>query len=600
MATGKLKIHSENILPIIKKWLYSEHDIFVRELVSNACDAIKKLELLGKAKGEQGIEIKTDKEQKTLTFSDTGVGMTADEVERYIAQLAFSGAEEFVEKYAKEGEQIIGHFGLGFYSSYMVADRVEIDTLSHQEGAEPASWVCDGGAEYELGKGERDERGTTITLHLNDESGEFLETAKLREILLRYCAFLPYPILLDGERLNEHNPLWMKPAAECSEEEYIAFYRQLYPGQPDPLFWVHLNVDVPFHLKGILYFPKLRRDFDMGKNQIKLFCNRVFVSESCGDLIPDYLMVLQGAIDSPDIPLNVSRSYLQMDRTVRQLAGHVAKKVADRLVALRRTDRDRFLASWPDIEVILKLGAIQDEKFYDRIRDLLVWKSSKEEWTTLEEYIERNGERIFYSAHVGQQPDYLKLYEEVGKEVLFTHPTIDTHLIHFLEQKRPGLKFERIDSAIDDTFIDRDREKTVLDAEGKTEATRLADFLRRSLDVEVEAKSLAADSVAGFVKIDEHARRMRDFLKMSAPESGDLGLEGLMEGKCTFVANTNSPLMQALLKLSMGQSALAGELAKQVYESALLAQRELAPEAMERFIERNQSLLERLAIAAAK
>lgn len=615
MATGKLQIHSENILPIIKKWLYSERDIFARELVSNGCDALQKIKLL-REKGESVVggdelrlDISIDRERGLLLFSDTGIGMDAEEVERYIAQLAFSGAEEFVEKYQMKGEaeQIIGHFGLGFYSSYMVASSVEIDTLSYREGAAAAHWVCDGGADYTLEVGSRTERGTTITLHLNEESQDLLEPGRLREILLHHCAFLPFSIYLDGERLNEKPPLWMKAPSECTDEEYRDFYRQLYPTEPEPLFWVHLTVDFPFHLKGILYFPKIRRDFDFKSNNIKLFCNRVFVSDNCRDLIPEYLTVLQGAIDSPDIPLNVSRSHLQMDRTVRQLASHISKKVSDRLVAFIRNDRERFLNCWPDLEVIIKLGAIQDEKFYDKVQEALVWKNSLGEWTTLDEYLERNREkhenRVYYSADFRHQPDFLKLYREKGVEVLFTHPSIDSHLIHFLEGKRSSVKFQRIDSELDDSFIDRGREKTVLDGEGKTEATRLADFLRRSLEVEnleVEARSLATDSVAGLIRIDEHARRMRDYLRMSSPESGDLGLEGFLAGKRTFVANTNSPLMRSLLKLSEREEELAKELAVQIYESALLSQRELPPDAMDHFIQRSQELLEKLAVAATK
>ncbi|HUD02363.1 MAG TPA: molecular chaperone HtpG, partial [Rhabdochlamydiaceae bacterium] len=389
MTHGTLKIHTENILPIIKRWLYSDKDIFVRELVSNACDALRKLQILrdqnlADIKDEElKIELVIDKEARTLQFIDTGLGMTAEEVEKYIAQVAFSGAEEFMNKYQSgEKEQIIGHFGLGFYSAYMVAEKVTIDTLSYQASAEAAFWSCAGSSDYLLEKGTRASRGTTITLHVQED--EFLEENRLREILQRYCLFLPYPIYLNGTRINEQDPLWLKNSADCTEKDYLDFYHTLYPLEPDPIFWIHLNIDIPFHLQGILYFPKLTKRFDWNKSNIQLFVNRVFVSESCKDLIPDFLMCLRGAIDSPDIPLNVSRSSLQMDRTVRQLSSHISKKVADKLAALHQSDKEKFLAAWPEIEMIVKLGMLQDEKFYARAKDFLVWKTTADTWTTLE------------------------------------------------------------------------------------------------------------------------------------------------------------------------------------------------------------------------
>lgn len=336
MAKQHLQIHSENILPIIKKWLYSDKDIFLRELISNSCDAIYKVKLLqdrGEIPVEENnefrIDVKSDKDKKTLTISDNGVGMTEEEVEKYIAQIAFSGAEDFLSKYQtnQEQDQFIGHFGLGFYSSYMVSSQVDVETLSYRPGSEPVFWSCDGSAEYTIEKGSRQTRGTDIILHVDADSEEYLEKNRLKEILHHYCDFLPYPIYLDGERINTQEPLWVKSPSSCTDQEYLDFYRHLYPGEEDPLFWVHLNVDYPFHLKGILFFPKLRRDYETEKNTVKLFCNRVFVSDNCKDVIPNYLMALRGVIDSPDIPLNVSRSYLQMDRTVKQLGSHISKKI---------------------------------------------------------------------------------------------------------------------------------------------------------------------------------------------------------------------------------------------------------------------------------
>lgn len=606
MATGTLKIHSENILPIIKKWLYSEKDIFVRELVSNACDAIAKLKIL-REKGETRardeefrIDVRIDKEARTLCFSDTGLGMDATEVETYIAQLAFSGAEDFIAKYSseKEGDQIIGHFGLGFYSAYMVASRVDIQTRSYREEAQPVFWSCDGSSQYTLDVGSRDRRGTDILLHLAADESEYLETERLERILNHYCSFLPFPIYLNDKRLNEEEPLWMKLPSECTKKDYLAFYRHLYPSEPEPLFWVHLNVDFPFHLKGILYFPKLRRDFDFSRNAIKLFCNRVFVSDDCKDLIPEYLTVLRGAIDSPDIPLNVSRSYLQVDRTVRQVGTHISKKISDRLVGLLQLERENFLAAWPDLEVICKLGAMQDDKFYDRVKECLIFKSTSGEWTTVEGYLERNREkhdgRVFYAGDERHQPPFLKLYREKGIEVLYMSSSLDTHLVSFLERKLAGVKFQRIDGAIDDAIVDHVREKTVLDAGGKTEGTRLAEYVKSVIGVvDVEAKSLASESLPAFLVLDEHSRRLRDYLVASEtkghlPEDFD---------RRKLVVNTNSRLMTAIQSLKDKKPDLAKDLCWQVYDMALLGQREMKPEALDAFIHRTNDVLEKLAEA---
>ena len=377
MRQNNLSIHSENILPIIKKWLYSDKDIFLRELVSNACDALNKVRIILGDVGEFKVSISIDAKGRTITVADTGIGMSEEEVEKYIAQIAFSGAEEFVEKYKSQTEKdpIIGHFGLGFYSAYMVAAKVEIDTLSYLPDAKPVFWSCDGSSSYSIGAGKRESRGTQITLQIDEQSSEYLEESKLRELLHRHCSFMPFPIDLNGKALGNQEPLWLKSPNECTEKEYLTFYRQLFPTDPEPIFWIHLNVDYPFHLQGILYFPKIHRKFDTNESAIKLFCNRVFVSDNCKDILPDFLMILRGAIDSPDIPLNVSRSYLQVDKNVRQLSSHISKKVSDKLNQLYKTDREKYIASWPDIEMIVKLGLLQDEKFYDKIKDILIWKT---------------------------------------------------------------------------------------------------------------------------------------------------------------------------------------------------------------------------------
>lgn len=596
-----LSIHTENILPILKKWLYSDKEIFVRELVSNSCDALSKLKVLREqgvaAPGDEElrIDVTLDKKARTLTFSDNGIGMTSEEVEKYIAQLAFSGAEEFLGKYKteKEGEQIIGHFGLGFYSAYMVAENVTLHTLSYQEGVKPALWECSGSHTYTLEEGDRCTRGTEVTLFLDKDSDEFLEEGRLGDILRRYFAFIPFPIYLNGTQINGKAPLWQKPAAECTSDEYRAFYRQLYPLEEDPTFWIHLHVDYPFHLKGILYFPKITKRFEWGKSEIKLFCNRVFVSENCKDLLPDYLMVLRGALDSPDIPLNVSRSYLQMDRTVRQLAGHISKKVADKLVQLYTTQKDTFLAAWSDIEMVVKLGVLQDEKFYEKVKDVLVWENLEGEWKTLSEYQAAHQDAyqntIFYTEKGTASSPVLELYRKQGIEVLLANHHIDTALMNFLEGKASPLKFQRLDGALSDAILDKTKEKTLLDAEGKTEATKIADFFRTHLSKEhlsIEAKSLSSPDLPAFVVFEEGLRRLRDYMAISGQP-----LPKEMGEKRTLILNTNSPLVYSIYGLKDKNPQLAEELAQYLFELSLLSQKELKPEQLSSFAERSSRVL---------
>lgn len=597
MVQGTIKIHSENILPIIKKWLYSDKDIFVRELISNACDAISKLRTITEDQTQEWrIDLVINKENRTLTFSDNGIGMTGEEVEKYIAQIAFSGAEDFVKKYQsnKEEDQIIGHFGLGFYSAYMVAETVKIETLSHEVGAESVLWSCDGSSTYTLEKSERTTRGTAVILTLSKEEEEYLDPTRMREILNAYCSFLPYPIYLNGSCINEKPPLWMKNPVECTDQEYLAFYRTLFPTESEPLFWVHLNVDYPFHLKGILYFPKISQESDLKKESIKLFCNRVFVSDNCKDLLPDFLMILRGAIDSPDIPLNVSRSYLQMDRTVRQLGSHIAKKISDRLSALYRSEKEKFLSYWEDIETIIKFGALQDEKFYERAKEFLVYKNSEKSWTTLEEYIERHPEQTVYYAF--EEGHFLDLYREKNIEVLFIRATlIDQALIQMLERKT-GAHFKRIDSHMDDTILDPSKEKGLLDAEGRSEAAKLAEFFKKKLDVEqldVEAKSLASASIPAFLMLKEEERRMRDSL---AYQNREFMKQARSFIKPTFVINTNSKLINAIHAVEKTDPGLAQQMARGVYDLACLSQREMEPEGMSEFVARSTSVLEALAL----
>lgn len=608
MVKKTLEIHSENILPIIKKWLYSDKDIFVRELVSNACDAIYKVKLL-RDKGELQvnddefkIEIQINKTDRTLKFIDTGIGMDAEEVQKYIAQIAFSGAEEFVNKYKtnNEKDQFIGHFGLGFYSAYMVAEKVEIDTLSWKPGAEPVFWSCDGSRDYEIDKGKRTSRGTEVTLYIDKDNDEYLDEFRLGQILNHYCAFLPYPVYLGTRRINDHEPLWIKGPSECTEKDYLDFYRYLYPMEENPIFWVHLNVDYPFHLKGILYFPRIRRDFDMSKNTVKLYCNRVFVSDNCKDVIPNYLMALRGVIDSPDIPLNVSRSYLQMDRTVRQLGSHISKKVSDSLATLYRNEKERYIKAWEDISVVVKLGVLEDEKFYERVKDIIIWKTTDGAWTTVDEYLERNRtktkDKIYYTKDDKHHSHFIDIYHQKGIEILCAGSPIDPFLIQFIEKKISPVTFQRIDAGIDDHILDKDREKIIVDASGRTEAAKLADFIRSKLSddkIEVEAKSLAAESLPGFIMMDESQRRMRDYMMQLDPKEG---MEKMMPmiGKRTFVVNTNNPLIAAIEKLDHVNPDLAKDMVKETYELALLSQREMDPSMLNDFIARSNRVMENL------
>ncbi|MCH9614809.1 MAG: Chaperone protein HtpG [Chlamydiia bacterium] len=581
---AKLKIHSENILPIIKKWLYSDKDIFLRELVANACDALSKCKVLG-LEDELRVDINVDKEKKTITISDTGVGMTADEIKNYIAQIAFSGAEEFVSKYKDEQTEIIGHFGLGFYSAFMVSDVVEIDSLSHQDGAEAAYWECDGSSDYKMKKGSRETRGTTITLNVNSE--EHLDENKLRSILDEHCKFLAFPIYLGETRINDKEPLWMKPPSECTDEEYLEFYRLIHPMEPDPIFWIHLNVDYPFHLKGILYFPKITPRFEFNKSNIRLFCNRMFVSDNCKDLIPDYLTVLRGVIDSPDIPLNVSRSMLQMDMTVRSLTKHISKKVSDRLSGLFKADRDEFVAKWPDIELIIKLGVLQDDKFYERMQDCLLFKTTVDEWKTVNE-LKEGKEKIFYTTSDDRM--LTKLYQDQGHEVVYADSYLDAPLMNALEPKLAPLKFMRVDGSLDESITDKEKEKSVLDQDGKTEAHLLEELVKGELEgIDVEAKSLSSTTLPAFVMFTEESRRLRDYMKLSNGE-----MPGDILGKPKLVVNTNNPLIEGLPKLKAKDPALAKALVEQVYELSLLSQKELAPEKLSQFIERSSEVLEKL------
>lgn len=602
---GTLKIHSENILPIIKKWLYSEKEIFVRELVSNACDAIHKLEVL-QSRGEAGldhspfqIEVTIDSAKKQLIFADNGIGMDQEEVEKYIAQIAFSGAEEFVKKYKNQNENdgLIGHFGLGFFSSFMVSEKVEIHTLSYKENSKAVYWSCDGSSSYEIRESERSKRGTQIILSIAKDEEEMLDPAHLRLLLNRYCAFLPYPILLNGAVINEKTPLWVKNPAECTEKEYHDFHRFIFPGEEDPLLWIHLNVDYPFRLKGILYIPKFSKSYETKKDTIKLFCNRVFVSDQCKELLPDYLLGLQGVLDSPDLPLNVSRSALQLDKTIKQLGQHVSKKISDRLVQMATHERTPFLDQWNAIAPFVKIGALQDEKFYERTKEILFWKNTLGEWTTVEEYLERNRpktqEKVFYCKDEAQE-GCLSLYKEKGIEVLFTSNSyLDQALMQAIEKKTTA-SFQRIDSTLHDALIDTTKEKVLLDASGKTESGKIEDLFRKHLSsavAEISAKSLTSTGLPGFLMIKEEERRFRDTLAFHSPD-----MPNAFPLKPTLVLNTNSPLIKAILTVEPEDPELSQSMVHAVYDHACLAQREMDPKNFSSFLGRNLQMLEKLAL----
>lgn len=596
MAKGTLKIHSENILPILKKSLYSDKDIFIRELVSNACDAMSKLKILREnnecsfVDEELKIDITINRDTKTISIEDRGIGMNAYEVENFIAQLAFSGAEEFSKKYASLNaqDQIIGHFGLGFYSSFMVSKQVELETLSYKSSESAVFWSSDGSYDYTIDQSDRSTRGTKITLHIDQDSEEFLEDNRLREILTKYCSFLPYPIFLGGEQINNNKPLWLKNPSECTEQDYLDFYHELYPMDAPPVFWIHLNVDYPFNLKGILFFPKFNKRFDYTKSQIQLYCNRVFVSDNCKDIIPEHLMMLKGVIDSPDIPLNVSRSALQMDRTVRQLSSHISKKVTDRLTNLHQTNEKEFLEKWPDCELVVKWGILHDEKFYDRVKSCLVFKTIDGNYMTLEQYNAKNetktDKHIYYLADEHPFKDVIKMFKEKDIDVLLAPTNIDAPLIQFIESRNAPYKFKRVDGGIEDLFLDK--KDSDGNASNKVEVENLFKSLLENNELQVEAKNLSSKEIPGMIIVDEQSRRLYEYFMMSQGE-----VPAGFPRKHTFVVNTNHDAIHKLEKLSLVDKALASKIAKQIYKLSLLAQKELKIEEMSDFVSESHDLM---------
>lgn len=502
---GNISIHTENIFPIIKRWLYSQHDIFLRELISNAVDAINKRKYADPdfRQEDMKIEVKLDDKKKTIQVSDTGIGMTADEIKKYINQIAFSGAEEFIEKYKDVQTNIIGHFGLGFYSSFMVAQKVTIDSLSSAPDSVPAYWECDGDTDFIMKEGKRKEVGTTVTIYLNKESEEYASETKIREILERYCNFTPWPIMFKDKQVNELEALWNRKPKDVTKEEYIEFYKKVWHDYQDPVFWIHLNVDFPFNLRGILYFPKLRNEPEFFKGQVKLFCNNVFVADNLEDLIPEFLLLLKGGIDIPDIPLNVSRSFLQNDAQVRKISKYIVKKVADHFAETFKEDRKKYEEYWEDINTFIKFGLLKDEDFMEAMKDMVLFKSASGDYVTIEEYKSRNkseGEktRIWYASGEDTQVSYLKLMQEQGLEVVFQTSPLDTHLYQLLESKLENIEFIRIDSELNDLLVNKDK-KELVDLDNRADSDKLREIFYKALGQEVEA-SFSKESYGEFIK----------------------------------------------------------------------------------------------------
>ena len=619
MEKGTISINAQNIMPVIKKWLYSDKDIFVREIVSNACDAISKYKLLvqaGKAPDDTyRVDVIADRQAGTLTVSDNGVGMTAEEVKKYIAQVAFSGAEEFLKQYKpEEGDKggIIGHFGLGFYSAFMVSKKVTVDTLSWQEGAQAALWTSEDGMEYEMSAGTRASRGTTITMYLNDEDKEFLDLYTLTGVLEKYCAFMPTPIFVrevkpepaEGEekkdetaedklekepqQVNDTSPLWLKKPSECTEEEYRAFYHKVFHDLEEPLFWIHLNAEYPFNLKGILYFPKIRNEFSASEGQVKLYSNQVFVADNIKEIIPEFLLLLKGVVDCPDLPLNVSRSFLQNDGYVKKLSGYITRKVADRLTTEFNTHREDYQRYWDDIHPFVKYGCIRDEKFYDRVKDVILFKTTDGEYLTLKEYGDRafDGDKkiVFYASDPQRQAQMIKLYTDSGKPVVLLDTMIDNNFISFMEYSgKNEVTFRRVDASM---------EGLTEDGAEKNEETRAAleALFRKALSDEqlsVQMEQFKSSEMPAMITVEEQSRR---FTEMSRAWGGSYNLPE----KRTLVLNAAHPLIK-YLETADAEAELTKDVCEQVADLAEMSRQMLSPERMVAFLARSNKLLTELA-----
>lgn len=618
---GNLSIHSENIFPIIKKWLYSDHDIFVRELISNGCDAItklKKLEVMGEATLAEDnafkIEVIVDDKAGTLTFKDNGLGMTADEVKQYINQIAFSGAEDFLSKYKDKAneDQIIGHFGLGFYSSFMVADQVQIDTLSFSEGAEAVRWVSDGGSEYEMSESDRTERGTTITLTIGEDSKDFLNEYTVRSTIQKYCSLMPIEIFLtnpnkeepkdeNGEvkeptepmSLNDTHPLYLKKPNECTDEEYKEFYQKTFMDFKEPLFWIHLNMDYPFNLKGILYFPKLGNQFDTMEGQIKLYNNQVFVADNIKEVIPEFLLLLKGVLDCPDLPLNVSRSFLQNDGFVKKISSYITKKVADKLSSLYKTDKESYEKFWDDINPFIKFGCLKDEKFFDKTKDIILYKTTTGDYVTLPEYLERNHSKhenkVYYVTDEALQAQYVKMFKDHDMEAVIMNTTIDQPFISHIEMKETDTKFARIDADLTDTLKEDD---DASEEDNKQLVEEVQGIFRKALaneQLNVSIENLKSEDISGMILLPEESRRMQDMSKMY----GMFGMDSaMMPSNESLLLNKKNKLVKYILDHKDEEN--TDIFCQQIYDLAMISHKQLEPEAMTKFIERSNKILEKL------
>ena len=661
--TGNLSINSENIFPIIKKWLYSDHDIFYREIVSNGCDAItklKKLELMGEYTKPEDMEYKVqvtvNPDDKTISITDNGIGMTESEVEEYINQIAFSGAQDFLEKYKDKAneDQIIGHFGLGFYSAFMVADKVTIDTLSYKEGSKAVHWESEGGLTFEMKDGEKAEQGTTITLYLNEDSYEFSNEYRAREVLEKYCSFMPVPIYLNNEKaepqyetiekdeltdkdtvietivepakteekekengeketvevepakekykiakrpvaLNDTTPLWGKHPNECTDEEYREFYRKVFHDYKEPLFWIHLNMDYPFNLKGILYFPKINTEYDSIEGTIKLYNNQVFIADNIKEVIPEFLMLLKGAIDCPDLPLNVSRSALQNDGFVKKISDYITKKVADKLSGMCKTDRENYEKYWDDIAPFIKFGCIKDEKFSEKMNDYILFKNLDGKYLTLKDCLEENKEKhentVFYVTDEKEQSQYINMFKKEGLDAVILPHSIDSPFINHLEQKNEGLKFLRIDTDLNSNFKEEVKED---DEEFKKTSESLTEIFKKALGndkLEIKVEKLKDESISSMLTVSEESRRMQDMMKMYNMYGMDPSMFGGV-GE-TLVLNANNKLVQYVLNHGEGEN--TGKICEQLYDLALLAHGSLSPERMTGFVARTNEIMMMLA-----
>ena len=644
MATksGSLSINSENIFPIIKKWLYSDHDIFYRELISNGCDAVtklKKLDMMGEYSLPEGykgkIEVICDAENKTLTFKDNGLGMTADEVEEYINQIAFSGATDFIEKYKDKSnsDQIIGHFGLGFYSAFMVADEVHIDTLSYKDGATAVHWECDGGTEFTMEDGDRSEVGTTITLFINEDCLQFCNDYKTREVVKKYCSFMPTEIYVSKanetdeekkpELINETTPLWTKHPNECTKEEYLEFYRKVFQDYKEPLFWIHLNMDYPFNLKGILYFPKINMEYESIEGTIKLYNNQVFIADNIKEVIPEFLLLLKGVIDCPDLPLNVSRSALQNDGFVKKISEYITKKVADKLSGMCKTEKEEYEKYWDDISPFIKFGCLKDDKFCEKMNDYILFKNLDGKYMTLPECLEikpmdeeenavdesgnvveaevvtdaeeTEGEAeekkekvIYYVTDMQQQGQYVNMFKAAKMDAVVLTHNIDQPFVSQLEAKNEGIKFQRIDADLTDVFKAKTSKKA--EKEMAEQAESLGGIMKKALKndkLNVKLEKLKNKKIASMITLSEESRRMQDMMKMYSMPGMDMGAFGA-EGE-TLVLNVNHPLVEYVVANQEGENTKM--ICEQLYDLAKLQHAPLDADAMSKFIARSNEIM---------